>query len=118
MNRYAMWLVIALFGPILPLAADAREGHEEPPAQVEIRRAELRDEKRDRVVPVKYYIPKAPTASPDGGATVAPRPLVLLSHGLGGTREVAGYLGQYLAQRGYVVAAVQHPGSDDSVWRG
>lgn len=44
-------------------------------------------------------------------------PLVLLSHGLGGTREVAAYLGEYWAARGYVVCALQHPGSDDSVWR-
>jgi predicted dienelactone hydrolase len=36
---------------------------------------------------------------------------------LGGTRFGSQFLGQHWAARGYVAVFVQHPGSDDSVWR-
>lgn len=89
-------------------------------AKVQTRLAELRDADRDRAIPVKFYVPVfKEQETPDGPATIrAPLPLVLLSHGLGGTREVGAYLGEYWARHGYVVCAIQHPGSDDSVWRG
>jgi predicted dienelactone hydrolase len=45
-------------------------------------------------------------------------PVVLFSHGLGGTREGSAYLGRHWASRGYVAVFLQHPGSDDSVWKG
>ncbi|MFC7337995.1 alpha/beta hydrolase family protein [Haloferula chungangensis] len=60
---------------------------------------------RDREVPLKIYLPEAKKA-----------PVILLSHGLGGSREVGTYLGTYWAERGYVVVAMQHVGSDASVW--
>src|SRR5262249_21333862 len=41
----------------------------------------------------------------------------LFSHGLGGSREGSVYLGKQWAARGYVAVFLQHPGSDDSVWR-
>jgi len=67
------------------------------------------DAKRDRDVPVKIY---SPTAGP------GPFPVVVFSHGLGGTREAYEYLGRYWASHGYVSVHVQHLGSDDGVWRG
>jgi predicted dienelactone hydrolase len=51
-------------------------------------------------------------------ADSAPAPVVLFSHGLGGSREGSNYLGVHWAKRGYVVVFVQHPGSDASVWKG
>jgi predicted dienelactone hydrolase len=39
-------------------------------------------------------------------------PIVLLSHGLGGSREGFPYLGQYWSKHGYIVIAMQHPDSD------
>lgn len=39
-----------------------------------------------------------------------PRPLVLLSHGLRGTRYDLSWLGERLAQAGYVAVAIAHPG--------
>jgi predicted dienelactone hydrolase len=42
---------------------------------------------------------------------------VLFSHGLGGSREGSAYLGEHWSARGFVVVVVQHPGSDDAVWR-
>lgn len=75
---------------------------------VEIHRAVWHDEKRDRDVPVKIY-------SPQSGS--GPFPVILFSHGLGGSREGYEYLGEYWAARGYVSVHLQHLGSDDAVWR-
>ncbi|MEM9346223.1 MAG: acetylhydrolase [Planctomycetota bacterium] len=47
-----------------------------------------------------------------------PLPMVLVSHGLGGTRESLNYLGTHWASYGYLCVHMQHPGSDDSVWQG
>jgi predicted dienelactone hydrolase len=43
--------------------------------------------------------------------------VVLFSHGLGGTRDTCTFLGEHWSRRGYVVVFLQHPGSDDSVWK-
>jgi predicted dienelactone hydrolase len=51
-------------------------------------------------------------------AADTPAPVVLFSHGLGGTRENSAYLGKHWSARGFVAVFLQHPGSDDSVWRG
>ena len=67
----------------------------------------IEDEKRSREIPIRVYLPK------DSG----PAPVILFSHGLGGSREGSAYLGNHWAARGYVVAFLQHPGSDDSVWK-
>ena len=72
-------------------------------------RIDWKDTKRDRDVPVKAYFPT------DGSG---PFPVILFSHGLGGTREGYEYLGRQWAASGYVVIHLQHPGSDDSAWRG
>jgi predicted dienelactone hydrolase len=41
-----------------------------------------------------------------------PRPVVLLSHGFGGTAEVMGWFGIAMAQAGYIVISVDHPGNN------
>src|SRR5260221_1600868 len=46
-----------------------------------------------------------------------PAPVVLFSHGLGGSRAGSTFLGKHWAARGYVAVFLQHPGSDDSVWK-
>jgi predicted dienelactone hydrolase len=43
--------------------------------------------------------------------------VVLFSHGLGGNRDGSPFLGKHWSARGYVTVFVQHPGSDDSVWK-
>jgi len=70
-----------------------------------------KDADRNRVVPVKIYVPSVIKSD-------ASTPVVLFSHGLGGSREGYGFLASYWAEHGYVVIAMQHPGSDSSVWRG
>jgi pimeloyl-ACP methyl ester carboxylesterase len=67
------------------------------------------DPARDRDIPVKIYYPaNVKTACP----------MIIFSHGLGGSREGYGYLGQYWAGCGYISVHLQHLGSDDSVWKG
>jgi len=66
------------------------------------------DHRRNREVPVKFYFPKSGKA---------PYPVVIFSHGLGGSREAATYLGDYWSQHGYFCIFLQHAGSDSSVWQ-
>ncbi len=68
------------------------------------------DAKRDRDVPVKIYLPKL-------NSTDKKMPLIIFSHGLGGSREGYQFLGEHWAKNGFVSVHVQHIGSDDSVWK-
>ena len=77
--------------------------------EVEVRYGEWTDPAREgRVVPYKLYVPKG----------AGPFPLVLHSHGLGGSREASTYLLNAVAEAGYVVATVQHAGSDTGILGG
>ena len=42
---------------------------------------------------------------------------MLFSHGLGGSRAGSPFLGKHWAARGYVAVFLQHPGSDELVWK-
>jgi predicted dienelactone hydrolase len=63
------------------------------------------DAARHRDIPLRVYLP----------TNAAPAPVVLFSHGLGGSRAVSEFLGEHWAARGYVAVFLQHPGSDESV---
>jgi len=96
--------VVAFLVSIRSLAAEPPT----PTHPVETVLLDWRDAARDRAVPAKVYFPK------DGAA---PCPVIVFSHGLGGSREGYGYLGEYWAGCGYVSVHVQHAGSDEAVWR-
>jgi len=53
-------------------------------------------------------------AAPDASIIVAPEklPLILLSHGTGASSLMMAWLGTALASRGYIAAAVNHPGNN------
>lgn len=80
------------------------------PYPVRIDRGEWADAVRARIVPYKIYRPEV--------LSDATYPVVIWSHGLGGTRDGAGFLGRYLASHGYIQVHIQHDGTDDSLWRG
>lgn len=61
----------------------------------------------NRDVPLRLYLPKSEQKAP----------LILFSHGLGGSRENNKFLGKHWAGRGYVVVFMQHAGSDEHVWK-
>lgn len=68
----------------------------------------VHDNRRRRDITVRVYLPQA----------VGTHPLILFSPGLGGSRTGYAYLARHWALRAYVVVVLQHPGSDDSVWKG
>lgn len=70
---------------------------------------EWHDAERKRAVPVRIYAPAAATGE---------SPLVVFSHGLGGSREGYRYLGRHFASNGYIAVHIQHVGSDRQVWMG
>ncbi len=90
-------------------AADSQYDPLAIPPGIQVRTSDVtvRDESRKRDIPLRVYWP----------AESDPAPVVLFSHGLGGTRQGCAYLGQHWAKRGYVAVFLQHPGSDDSVWK-
>ena len=79
------------------------------PYAVETRYYDWKDETRDRLIPVKIYYP---------ASVVEKCPVVLFSHGLGGTREGGEAWGRHWAGYGYISLHLQHIGSDDKVLRG
>jgi len=85
--------------PSIALAVDAD--------RVETLDFEWFDPARARTVPVRAYLPRP---------SVGPVPLVVFSHGMGGSRFGYTYLGRYLAAQGFASLHVQHAGSDRSVW--
>jgi dienelactone hydrolase len=68
------------------------------------------DAARGRTVPARLYWP----------ADVSPGkvPLIVFSHGIGGSRNGYTYLAKRWAAQGVASLHVQHTGSDRSVWRG
>jgi predicted dienelactone hydrolase len=67
------------------------------------------DAARQRPVPVRLYLPAE-------GA--GPAPLVVFSHGIGGSRRGYSYLGRNFAANGIASLHLQHVGSDNALWRG
>lgn len=52
-------------------------------------------------------------AAPDAGfADDRRRPVILFSHGFGGTARMMGWFGTVMAAQGYIVVAVDHPGNN------
>lgn len=78
------------------------------PYAVETYTQAWQDTARDREVPVRVFYPVDARG---------PRPVVVVSHGLGGTRDALSYLGRHWASYGYVCIHMQHHGSDDAIWR-
>jgi predicted dienelactone hydrolase len=69
------------------------------------------DAGRGRAVPVRLYLPQA-------AAPGRPVPLVVFSHGMGGSRYGYSYLGRHWAGQGLASLHLQHVGSDRSLWGG
>ncbi|MEY2977020.1 MAG: alpha/beta hydrolase family protein [Prochlorotrichaceae cyanobacterium] len=82
-----------------------------PEQSYEIRDLEVLDSTRDRSIPLRVYLPQSLLPQSN------PVPVILLSHGLGGSRAGLSYLASHWAARGYAVIALQHLGSDETVWR-
>ncbi len=66
------------------------------------------DNSRDREIPLLIFLPES----------LAAAPVILFSHGLGGSRETAVYLGEHWSARGYLTVFMQHAGSDSGILDG
>jgi predicted dienelactone hydrolase len=96
--------------PVSGGSTNALSEHYQRPGRLgaEAANYEWQDAKRSRAVPVRIY-------SPQNGA--GPFPVIIFSHGLGGSREGYEYLGRHWVSHGYLSVHLQHLGSDDAVWK-
>ncbi len=69
------------------------------------------DIRRQRAVPARLYLPVAASAT-------RPVPLIVFSHGIGGSRNGYSYLGRFWSSQGYASLHLQHVGSDRALWTG
>lgn len=102
--------ILAIFAALpVALAQSGAAMRDAPgPHGVEIRQEVWTGTARGRDLPVTLYLP-------DGEG---PFPVILFSHGLGGSRDAAPYLGEHWASWGFLGVFIQHPGTDQSVWEG
>jgi len=113
MTRSATLLLVAALA-LAPAAAPAVAIAQQPvaaapSAAVDVVYGEWTDPAREgRVVPFKAYVPKG----------AGPFPVVVHSHGLGGSREGSTYILQAVAEAGFLVVCLQHAGSDTGILAG
>lgn len=69
----------------------------------------ITDPARERSIPVRIRLP-------DGGGATAP--VIVFSHGLGGSVDAGTDFARDWVRAGFLVVHVQHPGSDQGVWQG
>ncbi|WP_016949562.1 alpha/beta hydrolase [Anabaena sp. PCC 7108] len=72
-------------------------------AEVQVLNLNLNDEKRQRNIPVDVYWSNSANTE---------KPVIVFSHGFGTNRTDLRYLAEHLASHGYVVAALEHSGSN------
>ena len=65
------------------------------------------DARRNREVPVRIHVPANPRRAP----------VVLFSHGLGGSRSGGTRWGRHWAANGFISVHMQHHGSDELLWK-
>lgn len=70
-----------------------------------IKLSKLEDKQRQRLVPVDIYW---------SNSTTADKPVVIFSHGFSSDNQDMRYIAEHLASHGYVVAAVEHIGSNQN----
>lgn len=81
------------------------------PLKVMIIRDKLIDTARDdRPVKIKIYYPV--------DHNMKNLPVILWSHGLGGSVDGAAFLSRFLASHGFIMVHIQHHGTDSSLWEG
>ncbi|MGF1494217.1 MAG: alpha/beta hydrolase [Microcoleaceae cyanobacterium] len=80
------------------------------PFKAALRPLILKDQGRNRSIPVDLYLPEP--LSSESGDIPSSLPVVVISHGLASDRTNYKAFGQHLASHGFAAALIQHPGSD------
>ena len=100
-RQWLRWATTLAAASAWPLCADEV-------APFEVLDLDWEDTTRQRAVPVRLHLPQAPQRVP----------LVVFSHGIGGSRRGYSWLGQHLARHGVASLHLQHVGSDRQIWTG
>lgn len=101
--RTTIAVLVTLAGAATHAATPAHPEADGPLTTHTIEFAELRDTTRDaRRVPIKVHVPD----------WRGPHPVIVLSHGAGGTWDANHAQARHLASHGYVVLALEHPASN------
>jgi predicted dienelactone hydrolase len=103
----ALVAVVVVAGSPFAGAAAKRDFFAPGALTVVVEYDEWLDATRGRKVPLKLYLPQG----------AGPFPVILFSHGLGGSREGGRLWAEHWASHGYFCIALQHIGSDESLWR-
>jgi predicted dienelactone hydrolase len=108
--RYLVACLLACAMTMIIAQSDAfARGYDVPgPQTVDVRHEVWRDAVRGRDLPVKIVAPMKIQGT---------APAIVHSHGLGGSVEGGKEWGEHWASHGYIVIHVQHPGSDESIWK-
>lgn len=101
--------ILATFDTCNHVLADDTQADSKVAFSVDVSEQEWTDAKRDRNVPIRLYLPKDLTTA---------QPVLVMSPGLGSSREVYSYLGKHWAGQGYICVCVQHAGTDNSMITG
>ena len=101
-RRHCLATVLAATTPLALTALRAQADAPPGPAYVD---EVWTDAARQRAVPVRLRWP-------DASRHAGPWPVVLFSHGLGGTRDGGAVWAAAWAAAGFAVVQLQHPGSD------
>lgn len=109
-SRRALLQAAAGAAALAAMKLQAAESH--LTGAVEVLDLDWADAARQRPVPVRLYLPAA--AEPAARRV----PLVVFSHGIGGSRRGYSYLGQHFARHGVASLHLQHVGSDRNLWMG
>jgi predicted dienelactone hydrolase len=122
--RAALLLAVAL----VTLPARAADYTARGPFSVDTITLNWTDSARNRTLPLLIRVPVAAKKANDTGPDRDPEraadkgaaallPVILFSHGLGGSREGGRAWGEHWASHGYLVIHLQHPGSDSAIWK-
>lgn len=108
LHRRRMNTMLLMAALSLPRAAVGEQAPEDSPYRVID--FDWTDPARSRAVPARLYWPAV--------AVTTAVPLVVFSHGIGGSRNGYSYLGKHWSAHGVASLHVQHVGSDAALWRG
>ena len=113
----------------LATAVPAEQVEDDAAARLTVQEFDWFDARRNRLVPVRLYLPATGQAAVPGSVAAgspgnagtgagAAVPLVVFSHGIGGSRRGYSYLGRHWASQGWASLHLQHVGSDRGLWSG
>ncbi len=93
-----------------PLWRDGIAADHEPHAVKMVRGTLVDSSRGNRDVKLKFYYPQ--------NHNMTNLPLIIWSHGLGGSVDGAAFISRFLTSHGYCVLHVTHAGTDSSLWEG